>query len=133
MICRNSIKYINSLKSRYFSTSYRFLDDTSEGYGDNLRNSDLLASLPPTPPAAASKASNQAFIADHSYFDTHSLIKNLIRNGEFNEKQAEKMCELFKEVTNYIARDTKKYCVTRAGQVDSFSFFFITNSNKSFN
>lgn len=58
----------------------------------------------------------KAFIAERGYFDTHLFIKDLTNNG-FTPEQAERLCNIFKELVNYIVHDFKTECVTKAGQV----------------
>lgn len=53
-------------------------------------------------------------VAEKSFFDTHLFINSLISNG-FEQRQAERMCELFKEIVNFVATDIKRDCVTKAG------------------
>lgn len=67
------------------------------------------------PEASISAQKSRNIVAERSYFDTHQFVKSLTQNG-FNEQQAEQLCVLVKEITNYVSGDIKKECVTRSGQ-----------------
>lgn len=66
---------------------------------------------------SAKKSRN--IVAERSYFDTHAFVSSLMENG-FTLQQAEQMCNLFKEIVNFVSQDIKKDCVTKSGQVRTF-------------
>lgn len=73
----------------------------------------------PPPPKAYESLSTQKsknVVAEKSFFDTHLFINSLVSNG-FEPRQAERLCELFKEIVNFVATDIKRDCVTKAGLV----------------
>ena len=90
--------------NRGFSTSSSF-----------HQGSDSL-DVKPVKDAMLTKKMIKSVVAERGYFDTHAFVGALIQNG-FTEQQAEIVCLLFKDVTNYISEDIKKECVTRPGQV----------------
>ena len=56
-------------------------------------------------------------VAERNFYDTHAFVKCLVEN-DFTQKQSEELCELFKDIVNYIADDIRNECVTKNGQVE---------------
>lgn len=54
-------------------------------------------------------------VVEKGFYDTHTFINSLVEH-KFTQEQAEQLCFLFKDITNYIADDIKNECVTRTGQ-----------------
>ncbi len=56
-------------------------------------------------------------VSERGFYDTHAFVKTLVESGDFNQQQAESLCTLFKDITNYIADDVRSECVSKSGQV----------------
>ena len=56
-------------------------------------------------------------MSERGFYDTHAFIKTLVESGDFTPVQAESLCSLFKDITNYVADDVRNECVTKSGQV----------------
>ena len=100
----NSIKGSVCLTPRCFNTS-------------SIVNQNDSAESVPGKEAKLSKKMVKSVVAERGYFDTHAFVGALLQNG-FTQQQAEIVCLLFKDVTNYISEDIKIECVTRPGQVN---------------
>jgi hypothetical protein len=57
-------------------------------------------------------------VSERGFYDTHAFVKTLVESGDFNQQQAESLCLLFKDITNYIADDVRSECVSKSGQVN---------------
>jgi hypothetical protein len=117
---KNSTSVLASSSRRSISTD-KPLKSTTTTTTESDITSSAQQQQPPSATTSASSLTNKVKVTEQSYFDTHVFVNALVNSG-YTNKQAEQICYLFKDITNSMAQDIKRECVTKSSQV---IFFFL--------